>query len=90
MGFDEGVVVIKMGREEPAVSMDGTGKIVWAKYSDIETAILKPAGMFVYKGFVDFQMRTFRMVLDFPYRSKNLGLQKSILKLSHIRLMGDS
>lgn len=44
MGFDEGVVVIKMGREEPAVSMDGTGKIIWAKYSDIETAIVKPAG----------------------------------------------
>jgi coatomer subunit beta' len=44
MGFDEGVVVIKMGREEPAVSMDGTGKIIWAKYSDIETAIIKPAG----------------------------------------------
>jgi coatomer subunit beta' len=44
MGFDEGVVVIKMGREEPAVSMDGTGKIVWAKYSDIETAMIKPAG----------------------------------------------
>jgi coatomer subunit beta' len=44
MGFDEGVVVIKMGREEPAVSMDSTGKIVWAKYADIETAIVKPAG----------------------------------------------
>jgi len=44
MGFDEGVVVIKMGREEPAVSMDGTGKIIWAKYSEIETAIIKPAG----------------------------------------------
>jgi coatomer subunit beta' len=47
MGFDEGVVVIKMGREEPAVSMDGTGKIIWAKYSDIETAIVKPAGTII-------------------------------------------
>jgi coatomer subunit beta' len=44
MGFDEGVVVIKMGREEPAVSMDSTGKIIWAKYSEIETAMVKPAG----------------------------------------------
>jgi len=45
MGFDEGVVVIRLGKEEPAVSMDNTGKIIWAKFSEIETAILKPAGM---------------------------------------------
>ena len=53
MGFDEGVVVIKMGREEPAVSMDGTGKIVWAKYSYIETAIVKPAGIVIKCFFID-------------------------------------
>ena len=47
MGFDEGVVVIRLGKEEPAVSMDNTGKIIWAKFSEIETAILKPAGITV-------------------------------------------
>lgn len=43
MGFDEGCVVIKMGREEPAVSMDGQGKIIWAKGTEIQTAVIKGA-----------------------------------------------
>lgn len=30
MGYDEGAVMITLGKEEPAVSMDNTGKIVWA------------------------------------------------------------
>ncbi|KAK4958618.1 Coatomer subunit beta' [Elasticomyces elasticus] len=41
MGFDDGAVVVKMGREEPAVSMDGSGKIIWAKHSEIQTAVIK-------------------------------------------------
>ena len=32
---------MKMGREEPAVSMDNTGKIVWAKHSEIQQANVK-------------------------------------------------
>ncbi|KAI8369331.1 coatomer WD associated region-domain-containing protein [Radiomyces spectabilis] len=40
-GFDEGSVVIKLGREEPAVSMDASGKIIWAKHSEIQTANVK-------------------------------------------------
>ena len=43
MGFDDGAVVVKMGREEPAVSMDGSGKIIWARHSEILTSVLKPA-----------------------------------------------
>lgn len=43
MGFDEGCVVIKMGREEPAVSMDSQGKIIWAKGTEIQTAVIKGA-----------------------------------------------
>ncbi|KAF3921699.1 Xenin [Orbilia brochopaga] len=43
MGFDEGCVVIKMGREEPAVSMDTSGKIVWAKHNEVLSAIIKPS-----------------------------------------------
>ncbi|KAF2836124.1 COPI vesicle coat beta [Patellaria atrata CBS 101060] len=41
VGFDDGAVVVKMGREEPAVSMDGSGKIVWAKHSEILTTVIK-------------------------------------------------
>ncbi|KAG2189488.1 hypothetical protein INT44_004630 [Umbelopsis vinacea] len=40
-GFDEGTVVIKLGREEPAVSMDNSGKIIWAKHSEIQFANIK-------------------------------------------------
>ncbi|KAI9093090.1 coatomer WD associated region-domain-containing protein [Phlyctochytrium arcticum] len=40
-GYDEGTVVIKLGREEPAVSMDNGGKIIWAKHSEIQTANVK-------------------------------------------------
>ncbi|CCG82449.1 putative COPI vesicle coat beta' subunit [Taphrina deformans PYCC 5710] len=43
MGFDEGCVVIKMGQEEPAVSMDNSGKIIWAKGTEIQTAVIKGA-----------------------------------------------
>lgn len=40
-GYDEGVISIKLGREEPAVSMDNSGKIIWAKHSEIQTANVK-------------------------------------------------
>jgi len=41
MGFDDGAVVVKMGREEPAVSMDGLGKVIWARHSEILTTVIK-------------------------------------------------
>lgn len=44
MGFDDGSVVIKLGREEPAVSMDGSGKIIWARHNEVVSAVIKGAG----------------------------------------------
>lgn len=41
IGYDEGSVTLKLGREEPAVSMDSSGKILWAKHSEIQQANLK-------------------------------------------------
>ncbi|VDO70375.1 unnamed protein product, partial [Heligmosomoides polygyrus] len=41
IGYDEGSVTLKLGREEPAVSMDQSGKILWAKHSEIQQANLK-------------------------------------------------
>ncbi|KAJ3286524.1 Coatomer subunit beta', partial [Blyttiomyces sp. JEL0837] len=40
-GYDEGTIVIKLGKEEPAVSMDNSGKIIWAKHNEIRTANVK-------------------------------------------------
>ncbi|KAF8972005.1 hypothetical protein BGZ46_010162 [Entomortierella lignicola] len=37
LGFDLG----SLGREEPTVSMDSGGKIIWAKHNDIQTANIK-------------------------------------------------
>jgi len=44
LGYDEGSVLIKLGREEPAMSMDSSGKIVWAKHSEIQQANIKALG----------------------------------------------
>lgn len=41
LGYDEGSILIKLGREEPAMSMDSSGKIIWAKHSEIQQANLK-------------------------------------------------
>lgn len=40
IGYDEGTVVIKLGSEEPVASMH-SGKIIWAKGNEIQTANLK-------------------------------------------------
>ncbi|KAJ5485194.1 hypothetical protein N7539_005182 [Penicillium diatomitis] len=41
MGFDDGAVVVKMGREEPAVSMDGSGKVIYARHSEVVSTVIK-------------------------------------------------
>lgn len=41
VGFDDGAVVVRMGREEPAVSMDNSGKLIWARHSEILSAVIK-------------------------------------------------
>lgn len=40
IGYDEGTIMIKLGREEPAVSMDSAGKIIWAKHNEVQQANL--------------------------------------------------
>ncbi|KAJ3267947.1 Coatomer subunit beta' [Terramyces sp. JEL0728] len=37
-GYDDGTVTIKLGKEEPSVSMESSGKIIWAKQNEIKTA----------------------------------------------------
>ena len=44
IGYDIGSLVIKLGREEPAMSMDNSGKIVWAKHSELQQANLRTLG----------------------------------------------
>ncbi|KAH8172247.1 coatomer WD associated region domain-containing protein [Sarocladium implicatum] len=41
VGYDDGAVVIKLGREEPAVSMDASGKLIWARHNEVVSSIIK-------------------------------------------------
>lgn len=41
IGYDNGTIVLKLGREEPVMSMDSNGKIVWAKQSELQQANIK-------------------------------------------------
>ncbi|KAK2184091.1 hypothetical protein NP493_283g04003 [Ridgeia piscesae] len=44
LGYDEGSIMIKLGREEPAMSMDMNGKIIWAKHAELQQANIKSMG----------------------------------------------
>lgn len=41
IGFDDGAMTLKLGREVPAASMDSTGKIVYARHTEMVLAQLK-------------------------------------------------
>ena len=41
IGFDEGCVVVELGSDDAVVSMDGTGKVVWAKNNEIQTTTVR-------------------------------------------------
>ncbi|KAI9293949.1 Coatomer, beta' subunit [Neoconidiobolus thromboides FSU 785] len=41
LGFEEGTAVINLGSDDPVVSMDNGGKIIWAKHSEIQSSNIK-------------------------------------------------
>lgn len=41
MGFDEGTILCKLGREEPVVSMDSSGKVIYAKQNEVRSTSVK-------------------------------------------------
>jgi len=41
IGYDEGTIMVRLGREDPIASMDPTGKITWAKHNEIQQANLR-------------------------------------------------
>ena len=44
IGYDDGVIMIKLGHEDPVISMDNTGKVVLAKNNEIMGAHVKMLG----------------------------------------------
>ncbi|KAM6598524.1 hypothetical protein CsatA_018133 [Cannabis sativa] len=43
-GYDEGAIMVKIGREEPVASMDNGGKIIWAKHNEVQIVNIKSVG----------------------------------------------
>ncbi|KAH8101654.1 hypothetical protein DFH11DRAFT_1476737, partial [Phellopilus nigrolimitatus] len=43
VGFDEGVVVVKLGCDEPALSMDPASKLVYTRNTDVLSTNLQAA-----------------------------------------------
>lgn len=41
IGYDEGCIVIELGSDDPVASMDSTGKIVWCRNNEVQTATVK-------------------------------------------------
>ena len=41
VGYDEGALVLKFGRDQPPASMDAAGKLVWAKHSEVFSAAVR-------------------------------------------------
>jgi len=41
VGFDEGVVVVKLGRDEPSFSMDPSGKLIYTRNNDVMSGNLQ-------------------------------------------------
>ena len=66
LGYDDGSLIIKLGREEPAMSMDNNGKIIWARHSEIQQANLKAmagkASMYFLKNFNQYDRPKFKYV----------------------------
>lgn len=44
IGYDEGTIMVKLGREEPVASMDNSGKVIWAKHNEIQTVNIRSVG----------------------------------------------
>lgn len=41
VAYDDGTVMVKVGREEPVASMDSSGKIIWARHNEVQTVNIK-------------------------------------------------
>lgn len=41
IGFDDGHVVLQLGKEEPAISMDPKGRLIWSKHSEVFSSVVK-------------------------------------------------
>lgn len=45
IGYDEGTIMVKLGREVPVASMDNSGKVIWAKHNEVQTINIKSVGV---------------------------------------------
>lgn len=43
IGFDGGHVLLQLGKDEPAISMDPKGRLIWSKHSEVFSSVVKPS-----------------------------------------------
>eukprot|EP01130_Rhizamoeba_saxonica_P017463 TRINITY_DN8476_c0_g1_i1.p1 TRINITY_DN8476_c0_g1~~TRINITY_DN8476_c0_g1_i1.p1 ORF type:complete len:927 (+),score=232.91 TRINITY_DN8476_c0_g1_i1:281-3061(+) len=67
-GFDRGILYIKLGKENPAASMDHTGKILFSKQNDVFTANARNVGEVEDGETLNIQVKDFTTVEVFPKR----------------------
>lgn len=56
IGYDEGTIVISLGRDEPAMSMDASGKLVCARHAELVQANLRSLSIGSSDGVDDIQV----------------------------------
>nr|VDC93737.1 unnamed protein product [Brassica oleracea] len=86
IGYDEGTIMVKLGREIPVASMDSSGKIIWAKHNEIQTANIKSIGATVYVYclmILTVSLPRLLMEKDFPWLLKIWGPVIFIHNLKH-------
>lgn len=66
IGYDEGTIMVKLGREVPVASMDNSGKIIWAKHNEIQTVNIKSVGA-DYEVWALLQIDSFSLLPDTPH-----------------------
>nr|KAJ0193467.1 hypothetical protein LSAT_V11C800399030 [Lactuca sativa] len=75
IGYDEGTIMVKIGREEPVASMDNSGKIIWAKHNEIQTINIKSVG-------ADHEVWTLKPIYMLCYVNNEMGKNLFFIQVS--------
>lgn len=77
IGYDEGTVVISLGRDEPAVSMEPSGKLVCARHAELLQGNLRSLAQGSDAGVQEYQVR-FKKTHSHPLLNRRLIWSASI------------
>jgi hypothetical protein len=87
IGYDEGSILVKLGREEPAMSMDCSGKLVWAKHSEIQQerkTVLSRDGL---KQFYRVSSKVFALLKVYGLQRRVKSLEQPVFLYLHCNIV---